>query len=350
MSATTHRPVTLDGNLQPNRDVPKWSETRWNGCWNPDHGVGLYLHMGRFRDDLELWWAQTVAYLPNGRLVVDRSWGRQTDVACVRTGVFELENTAAGWRSRYDGAPQLTTLEALVQAPQGSAAPSVPVRWQVDAEPVSPVWDLYSGRHASKEVFAGDTHIQQAYATAGELTVGDRTYRLDGVGYKDHSSGARVWDGYGAHNFLLAVMPGWSMHAIMLYGPNGEPRGPLGAVFRDGKQIPLARFELEPLTGLLEDSRSYAVTIGLAGGETLDLVAERLHEVPITITDEGDNVTGIDWMAALPATVIQEAAAKLTMADGTVGYSFFERGARRQALERPRAVDTHPDRRSHADA
>jgi hypothetical protein len=191
-------------------------------------------------------------------------------------------------------------------------------------------------------VFAGDTHIQQAYSTPGQLTVGDRTYRLDGVGYKDHSSGARVWDGYGGHNFLLAVMPGWSMHAIMLYGPNGEPRAPLGTVFRDGRQIPLAQFELEPLTSLLDDTHTYAVTIGLAGGETLELVAERLHEVPITITDEGDNVTGIDWEAALPATVIQEAAAKLTMADGTVGCSFFERGARRQALPRT----TQSDRRS----
>jgi hypothetical protein len=69
----------LDLNAEPRRDVPQWSETRWNGCWNPDAGVGLYMHMGRFRKDLDMWWAQTVAYLPEGRLAVDRSWGRAPD-------------------------------------------------------------------------------------------------------------------------------------------------------------------------------------------------------------------------------------------------------------------------------
>jgi hypothetical protein len=346
MSMTTHADAAIDRNLQPNRDLPKWSETRWNGCWNPDEGVGLYLHMGRFRHGLDLWWAQTIVYLPDGQLAVDRSWGVQSDDAGVKTGVFELELTAGGWSSRYDGAPQLTTLGDLLERPQGSAAPSVAVSWDVVAEPVSPAWDLYGGS-SERQVFAGDTHIQQAFTTSGQLTVGDRTYRLDGVGFKDHSSGTRAWDGYGSHNFLLAVMPGWSLHAIMLYGPNGEPRGPFGAVLRDGDQIPITRFELDVLTSFEEASEEHPVTIELANGEVLELRAERLHELPITVTDQGDNLTGIDWDADLPSTVIQEAAARLTTADGTVGYSLFERGVRREALQ-PHGANTNEIHRSQS--
>jgi hypothetical protein len=344
MTTSTQSRAAVDLNLHPDRHTPMWSETRWNGCWNPDEGVGLYLHMGRFRHNLDLWWAQTVVYLPGGELAVDRSWGRQHDDASVRTGVFELHNTAEGWRSRYDGVGQLTTPAALVERPSGSGAPCVAVRWVLDAEPLSPVWDLYGGQSGRKEVFAGDTHIQQAYATAGQLTVGERTYRLDGVGYKDHSSGTRTWDGYGSHNFLLSVMPGWSMHAIMLHGPGGEPRGPFGAIFRDGEQIRITRFELDALTRLPDDTDGHDIVIELANGEVLVLHAELLHELPITVTDGGENLNGIDWDAELPTSVLQEAVVKLTMADGTSGYSFFERGARRQDLNRTPTPEPRGDR------
>jgi hypothetical protein len=328
--------TTVDRNLEPDRVTPTWSETRWNGCWNPDAGVGLYLHMGRCRHDLDLWWAQTVAYLPGGRVAVDRSWGRQPDDLGVRTGPFALVNGGDGtWSSQFDGALQLATLDQLARSPQGSGMPSLPVTWAVDAVPASPAWDLYGGRSSEKEVFAGDTHVQQAYTTTGTLTVGGETYPLDGVGYKDHSTGTRGWDGYGSHNFLLAVMPDWTMHAIMLHGPAGEPRGPFGVVHRDGEQLAIEAFEMAVLSDVLEAETVHPVRIRLAGGEELHLTAERLHELPICINDLGDNVNGIDWDAALPVSVLQEAAARLTTADGEVGFSFFERGLRRELLTPP---------------
>ena len=292
--------ATPDLNREPNRRIPRWSETRWNGCWDPDSGAGLYLHMGRSRHDLDLWWAQTVAYLPDAMLAVDRSWGWSDDRSCVRTRVFALCNTDRGWSSSYRGAPQLTTLDRLRRAPQGSGAPSVPVSWEVTAEPVSPVWDAYAGAAAERQTVVGDTHIQQGFVTTGELTVGDDTYRLDGFGFKDHSSGTREWDGYGAHNFLLSVMPGWTLHAIMLYGPAGEPRGPLAAIFRDGERIRVTRFELDRLSTLADPRCDYPVRLELETGEVIECTASVLHELPITVTDNGDNINGVDWDAELP--------------------------------------------------
>ena len=335
---TTAKPqyAVLDLNLEPNRTIPRWSETRWNGCWCPEDGVGLYLHMGRFRHDLDIWWAQTVAYLPGGELVVDRSWCTGSeDRSQLRSNVYALENTESGWRSMYRGAPQLTTVAACEFAPQGAGGPSVPVSWEVEAEPISPVWDLYAGAADKRQTVVGDTHIQQGFVTRGELRVGDQSYRLDGFGFKDHSSGTREWDGYGSHNFLLTVTPEWTLHAIMLYGPNGEPRGPMATLFRDGERLRVTKFELETLTALGQPPRDYPVAIELEDGETIDATAALLHEVPITITDNGDNINGIDWDAALPSVVLQEGIARVTAADGTVGYSMFERGQRRQVLTRP---------------
>ena len=335
---TTAKPqyAVLDLNLEPNRTIPRWSETRWNGCWSPEDGVGLYLHMGRFRHDLDIWWAQTVAYLPGGELVVDRSWCTGSeDRSKLTSAVYTLHNTETGWSSSYRGAPQLTTVAACERAPQGAGAPSVAVSWEVSAEPAAPVWDLYAGVADERHAPVGDTHIQQGFVTTGELTVGEKTYRLDGFGFKDHSSGTREWDGYGSHNFLQAVAPGWTLHAIMLYGPAGEPRGPMATLFRGGEAIRVTRFELEPLSELGQPLRDYPVTLELETGEVLDWTATLLHEVPVTITDNGDNINGIDWDAALPSTVLQEGIARVTTADGDVAYSMFERGRGRQELVRP---------------
>jgi hypothetical protein len=249
--------------------------------------------------------------------------------------VYTLQNSDTGWSSSYRGAPQLTTVAACEYAPQGAGSPSVDVSWEVQAEPISPVWDLYAVAADERQTVVGDSHIQQGFVTSGELRVADKTYRLDGFGFKDHSSGTREWDGYGSHNFLLTVTPEWTLHAIMLDGPNGEPRGPMATLFRGAEQLRVTRFELETLTELGQPPRDYPVTLELETGETIECKATLVHELPVTITDNGDNDNGIDWDAPLPSTILQEGIARVTAADGNTGYSMFERGRGRQELIRP---------------
>jgi hypothetical protein len=324
----------VDLNVEPRRDVPQWSETRWNGCWNPDEGVGLYIHMGRFRQDLDMWWAQTVAYLPEGRLAVDRSWGRTPEHDRVRTGNLELRLTEAGWTSSFDGVGELTSIEALARAPRGSSAPSVPMRWEVSAEPVSPVWDMYGGVEET-QLFAGDMHVQQGFRTSGTITVGEDEYRLDGVGFKDHSSGVRKWDGFGSHHFTLAVMPGWTLHEIVLMTPDGQARPPLGALFRGEQQLKIERSEMPPLDDPTGAPRELELIVKAGDGEELTLRAELVHGLPMSITEANDNINGVDWEAEGDPIVLIEGIARLTQPDGTVGYAFLERSARRSALRRP---------------
>ena len=328
----------MDTNFTPNREVPKWSETRWSGCWNPDEGVGLYLHMGRFRKDLELWWVQSVAYLPGGELVVDRSFGRAPDDAHIRAGGFELAQTEGGWASSYDGGAQLTTTEALAAGARGEGAPWARVSWEVSAEDSAPVWDLYAGGESLGDQ-AGDSHIQQAYTTSGSLTVDGATYSLDGVGYKDHSSGVRKWDGYGSHNFVCVHMPDWTGHLIAMHGPDGQTQATIGAFFRDGTEHRLESFEMPVVADSLGGPARHELVVKPAGGEEISLDVEVLHECPITITADGDNINGIDWEAdAEPIVILMEGAARFTGPDGEVGYGFHERGILRSALERPGAA------------
>jgi hypothetical protein len=44
LSTTCPGPCGIGRRAGMRRDIPLWNETRWNGCWNPDDGVGLCHH------------------------------------------------------------------------------------------------------------------------------------------------------------------------------------------------------------------------------------------------------------------------------------------------------------------
>ena len=325
----------MDTNKKPNREIPKWSETRWNGCWSPESGAGLYTHKGRFRKDLDIWWVQTVAYLPDGKLVVDRSFGRQPDDAFIRTGSFELAQKENGWTSTFDGSGELTTTEELAAAPRGAGAPSAAMKWEVSAEGREAVWDLKGGGESIEEQ-AGDSHIQQAYETTGSLTVDGETYSLDGVGYKDHSSGVRKWDGYDSHNFVMVHMPDWRGHLIQMHTTGAEQPPPVGAFFRDGEEHRLEAFDMPIATDAFGGPNEHELTVTPVGGDQIKLDVEILHQCPITITDDGDNINGIDWETDRDSDRHPDGGrGPLHGPNGEVGYGFHERGIHRSALERP---------------
>lgn len=324
----------MDLNAEVKRGVPLWNETRWNGCWSPAAGAGLYIHTGRFRSDLDIWWAQTVAYLPDGQLSVDRSWGRNSQQDRVTTGSFELRLTESGWHSTFDGAGELTSIDALARAPRGCSAPFVPMRWEVAAEPTAPEWSLYGDGHNTHS-FAGDRHVQQGFRTTGTLTVAGTTYDLSGVGFKDHSSGVRDWAGWGSHWFILAVMPTYTFHAFSIVGADGTARPLAGTYFRDGVRLGINAGQLPPMTDptgapvlqelILKPSRRAPET----------LRAELIHGLPMTITAANDNINGIDWETPHDPVVLVEGIGRFSDAEGQVGYGFLERSALRSALRRP---------------
>lgn len=321
----------MDANLSPRHGVPLWSETRWNGCWNADAGAGLYLHAGRYRHDLDLWWAQVVAYLPGDELCVTQLWGANGSGAGVSIGGLELAITEDGWTARFDGAGQLTTIDALGRAPRGSSAPVRRMQFEVQARPAAPVWDMY-GSATERLEFAGDTHVQQGFHTTGRLRVAGEEHRLDGIGFKDHSSGPRDFSGWYGHRFLLIVTGAWTCHAVAMFTPAGAAMGPLGVLWRDGRPSRVTRFELPEL----EDAAGGPVhgegLIETESGERLEFSAELVHALPMTITRENENINGVDWELEGDPLVLIEGKGRLRFADGAVAHCFHERSALRSRV------------------
>ncbi|MCK9248272.1 MAG: hypothetical protein M0P31_04750 [Solirubrobacteraceae bacterium] len=327
--------MTNDPNVTPKRDVPLWSETRWNGCWNPDLGVGVYLHAGRFRRDLDLWWAQVVAYLPDGGLCVQRLWGRNAADAGVTLGGLDLRMTDAGWTATYDGVGELTDTAAMARGVRGSSAPSRSFRIDLEATAVTAPWDQ---RPEGDDVplHASDAHVQQAFTSRGTVTVDGEALSLDGIGFKDHSSGRRDFGPWRSHEFVMAVGPEWTAHLISMAAPDGTAMPPMGALItRDGAHEAITRFATEPLGDAAGGPTTGRLTFETDTGRRGDYAVEVRHAAPLSITEDNDNMNGVNWEIEGDPVVLIEGNARLTADDGAVVHAFHERTMRRSLLPRP---------------
>jgi hypothetical protein len=330
--------ASLDINVPPRGEVAMWNETRWCGCWNPRAGVGLYLHLGRFRQDLDMWWAQVVAYLPDGRLCAERVWGRSRHPAGAELAGLSLAMTEDGWTGSFDGVGELATVAQLARAPRGSSAPSRAMRWQVDAHAATPLWDIYAGRDGQRLQVAGDSHIQQGFETSGWLEVGDERHALDGIGFKDHSSGVREFGPWTGHTFLMIVGPEWTAHLLAVGPCDHGGSSPVGALLhRDGTRASITELQFPSLTGATGEPLTGELRFATDAGEQFAFTSELVHALPMTITDDNDNINGIDWELAADPIVLIEGFGRLVAPDGEVLHCFHERSLRRDQLSRPPA-------------
>lgn len=333
MDANTDNPV--DRNVAIRNDIPRWSETRWNGCWNPDLGVGLYLHAGRYPADLAMWWAQVVVYLPNRRLTVDRRWGRSTNPLGVTLDGFDLTMTPTGWTARFDSIAQLTTIDRLALRDEGSSTPLTAVSFEVEAFGRQHEWDMYSGSDVRLD-FAGDKHVQQGFTTTGTVRVGDEVYSLDGIGFKDHSAGPRDFNRWHRHHFMMLVHDDWTCHAVRMLTPDGGGHT-LGALIRDRAQDAVTRFDLPELADSAGGPVQGDLLIETTAGERLTFSSELRHALPMLMTMDNNYANGIDWDLADDPIVLIEGNGNLTAPDGSIVHCFHERSARRSLVKRPTA-------------
>ncbi|MBU1054701.1 MAG: hypothetical protein KKC46_12885 [Proteobacteria bacterium] len=322
----------MDINFKAKHEVPMWNETRWGGCYNPKQGVGLYLHAGRLRGNLDWWWAQTIIYMPDDRIAVERSWVRNLVEDGVKTSSLDLRVRNKGWSAHYDGIVELTTTVALSKAPRGCIAPSIPARFNITADDSRPWWDMYAGMPAFKEGESG-THLEQPGQGKGTLQVGNESYLLDGVTYYDHSSGIRDWTKSHSHNFAHIVMPDYTIHAVTVYATPTKAHAHFG-VFSPikGKPLKIIQSTMPKLNDVFSMHDQYDWILQAEGDKPKTFRVEVMHTFPMTITNENDNINGFYWDAPGDPMFFTECQVKVTAPDGAVGYGHIERTNRRSCV------------------
>lgn len=343
----------MDPNFAPRHDIPNWNETRFFGHYSPESKVGIFVHLGRQRGFLDVWWSQIGVLLPDGRLLVDRQWQRTSDPMGLRGGNLTLVATQPRKTlyCAFDGGAQLCTEEQLARATRGDGADQMPLRWELQAIAQSEVWDMMA-QPSDAEWAAGHkaTHRQQHFACTGTLIAGNEVYPLDGPGYNDHSSGQRTWETFGGHWFMSAVFPDRSLFQISTLNLDGEVSLCVGAVMQNDTITYVTDADGGLMRDLLGGPRAYDASVTLEDGRTVELKSEVLATLPITINVANENLNGCEWEHPQDTVLYNEGWAKYTLSDGTVGYGHLERSARREWIDRDSLELTYPAERTVAAA
>lgn len=314
---------------------PLWNETRFFSCWSPDSEVGIFLHAGRLRGHIDLWWSQIVVWLPDGDVAVDRPWGRVSDPRGVTTGNFRWLSVEAGQRMEchYDGVCERTTAEKLATAARGASAPSLPIRWSFEGRAHTPLWDLHGDVDAGPD-WAGAGHTEQSFSIEGTIEIGGEVLSLTGHAVDDHSNGIRDLSNFGGDDWYNVAMPKGALHWMEIYDRDDNVQLATGTAYRGGEFERLTGGPFPRLENLLSHTPSWETTISTAGGQQVPLKVEALHLFLMTITDDNDNINGLDWEIDGDPTFFLESPLRLTTPGGDHAYGHLERSVRRSRVDR----------------
>lgn len=328
-----------DTVLGPRHDIPGYGETAFISCWDDTSSAGLYLHIGRCPQDIELFWAQVVVHLPDHTVAVDRSFGRATDPDTFDTGNLRvrLNGGGQGWSVAFDGAAQRSTPDVLARHLVG-AGPARPLSFRAELRPVGPVWDLYAARRltdgapqADMQSWAQGSHTQQAFHHTGTLTYDGTTYPLNGLAANDHSSGPRHLHDIGGDLLLIAAWPGHVLHHTHTFRTDGTIALNTASLIGPDDQHDTVQVRLPYLATALGDPTTFDVTVTNNSGRDTVINAEVQATVSLSLTDDNDNLNGVDPDSN--DLILNESRLRLTLPDGTLGAGYLERGRRFRELQ-----------------
>jgi hypothetical protein len=326
-------PPEADYFDDPQHGVPRWNETTFFEAWSPETGIGVFLHMGRYPADLDLWWCQAITYLPGGVLTSEVHWGRNPgDGARTANLSIDVRDPLRHWALHYDGAGELTDSARLVRELSGAGV-RVPVRWELEATAASPVWNLRPAADGTMPDFAQSSHSQQAYLVHGAVTVDGREHRFEGVGCNDHSRGARDLTHFGGDQWVVAVMPGYTFHAINVWRANDEPVLTAGAWFdaHGHRSVTARRHNEHEITG---EPRTFELVVDDAATER-HFKIEVLHGCKICVTQQHDNLNGIAWHLPGDTVLLGESPIRVRDQQGRIGFGHLERAMRLDRAREP---------------
>ena len=328
-----------DTVLGPRHDIPDYGETAFISCWDDTSNAGLYLHIGRCPQDIELFWAQVLVYLPDQTVAVDRSFGRASDADTFDAGNLQVRFNGGnrGWSVAFDGAAQHSSPDHLARHFVG-AGPARPLSFRIELRPAGPIWDLYAARRisdgapqAATQDWAQGTHTQQALHHTGTLTYDGVTYPLNGMGANDHSSGPRHLHDIGGDLLLIAAWPDRVLHYTHTLRADGTVALDAASLIGPDNHHETVRVQLPYLESTLGEPTRFDIRVTDTSGRDTVIAAEVRATASLTLTDHNDNLNGVDPESN--DLILNESRLRLTLPDGTRGAAYLERGRRSRALE-----------------
>jgi hypothetical protein len=314
------------------RDVELWSENYFFGWYDPHQGIGLWNHLGRTPHDPEIWRGLVTVFLPDGRLLVSKTYGRGPEVPGVSgpsngTVSFRCDDPLATWTVKADAMARPTTLDALAEGPLTDGE-VVPVSFEYAFDAITPMWDL--GAAVMSNQSWALTHYEQAGNFAGVLRCGDQEWSLSGTGIRDHSYGPRNFAHFRRGSWVHAEFPsGRTFVALRMWGNDDVVALNAGIISEDGKLREITPIEMPTLETALGDPRTVTVRLDDGGREEV-IDVEFLTAMTTTLIEPNEVVHGVD--RTNPAIKILNDAMVRCRWNGEEAYGLCERSRRIEDL------------------
>jgi len=331
---------------QPPQSVPLWTEHYMFFGFDPQEGIGFFLHIGREQFDKSMWRINVMVYLPHEELLVAKYRGRDGHARGPGAGPVRIScvEPFRHWTVEFDGAAQAVSRAANNREVLRDG-PAEPLRFHVSLEGAAPFWDYRALRSNIMEKQSwGSQHYEQICRFIGDISYRGRTVQLQGSGIRDHSPGPRDYAPVISDFWINGLFPdGKAFNASLVRSEShGSEIRYAYFVEATGKPIELVEQISGPALNTLdtpaasvpsdimsEGLRTFKVVLRTPKGlETID--GEILHSVATTYVSPSEELIGTDFTRP-QALQLLTCPARFRRGDA-VGYGIRERIARIQTL------------------
>jgi hypothetical protein len=303
-------PLSEDLPHEPDAGVALWTESFCHWCFSPSNSVGLHAHFQRNPYRREIWQELFGLRLGDGTVLVNKSFGhgpsKTPDAAGLRIEVVE---PFAKWRVDFSGPAQHVPLDSLRTSPL-AAGPDVDVDFHLDVIAAAPPWRAGAG------ISWVHGHYEQAAVTEGHCTYGGVTLPISGIGYRDHSLGARDFSTFGDVCWLFGVFPSGRVFCAMESRRPGRDGATMAYMVEDGQVVDAEVMDPLPIK-TPRDGQRFEFRLRTASG-VHSVSVEYLDALPISMTPPSQQFHGCSG-GTRDELVYYELSIRYEL-DGEVGY------------------------------
>jgi hypothetical protein len=307
-------------------DTPNWSENFAFAGFDPESGIELFCHIGRWRRDLTLWREIVTIALPDGTVAFHRGIGNaRATPRGPGGGNFQIEVVdpdKASMRLRYHGSARLVPEDVLFEDAL-TDGPHFRLAFDLAFEGVAPKWDISKAGH--KTEFMGAGHVEQFGRLTGVIELADQCFKYNTLVNRDHSRGPRVFDSNIRHNWLQGYLEDGTM--FQLY--EAEIAGKTGPAYSEVNVVENGVAHAGSVT--LHDKLPFTDNRRLSKAPSRFTIryADKVLDVTATesiqSTSPNDMYIGRRQIDDMQNTTVLEQGVRYQTSDGRHGYGHVER-------------------------
>jgi hypothetical protein len=312
----------------PFPELPNWSENFCLSTYDPKSGIGLWLHLGRWRRDLNVWRETVVVTWPDGTVSGYRAFG---NARAAETGPggpnFAIRVERPNHRLNYSflGGVQRVPSEVLKAGLQTDGARHL-LGFELTFDSEADIWDLH--KVGTSQKFLGTGHIEQVGRVRGQISFDGQVFDYDSMGNRDHSMGPRDTPTLGTHQWLQ----GYFENDVRFLVYDAVIRGNAAPVFceaviYEGDTLYEGRLEYPwRLADAADAQKDFGFKIHYENGTADIRTAGIQNTAYLSFTAPNDHYIGVFQGGTPPLTLLEQPTA-YTLNGDIKGFGWLERTA-----------------------